>query len=432
MGGAVNSILGGATDLVGGVLGGASDIIESGADVIQQHPLEAAALAAMGYYFAPEIGAWTTGAEESQIIPGTAAGEYGAAPVTTGAVTESVLPSLETPALNPDQSLIDAYGGGAAAAAAPEVAASVAPEAIAPEVAASVAPEAIAGNADKAALLGGAGYGAGMTGAETAAYDTALGVGAGAAAGGATNNLLTGAAAAGGLSNMLVPGAILGSSLLGANAAKSAADTQAAATDRANQVALDIFNQQKALQAPYREAGVTAQNRLMELLGLGGNTAAEGYGSANKPFTYSDLTASPDYQFRLGEGLKALDRQAAMRGGLISGGAIKAAQTYGQDQASQEYTNAFNRYQTNRTNMLQPLGNLITSGQNAAANTGTAAGNYGTTAGNNITSGAAAQAAGNVGTANAITGGVGQYLNYNTNNNLLNVLAQQRQSAYTG
>jgi hypothetical protein len=272
------------------------------------------------------------------------------------------------------------------------------------------------------------------------AEQVGTGAAAGAAGAGIKSAVTNALAGAGGLSNLLVPGAILGSSLLGAGAAKSAADTQAAATDRANQVALDIFNQQKALQAPYREAGVTAQNRLMDLLGLSGNTGAEGYGSANKPFTYSDLTASPDYQFRLSEGLKALDRQAAARGGLISGGALKATQDFGQQSASQEYQNAFNRYQTNRTNMLQPLGNLITSGQNAAANTGAAAGTYGQTAGNNITSGAAAQAAGNVGTANAISGGVGQYLNYannaNTvnaltnNNNLLSILAQQRGTAY--
>ena len=407
MGGAVEQVLDTGSDIIGGALDTAGNIVGGAADFVTEHPLEAAALVAGGYYFAPELGAWYNAGTDS-LVYGSEAG------IPAGSAVPAELAPVASSAggaAAADQSLIDAYGGGAAAA---------------PEVAASVAPEAIAGNADKAALLGGAGYGAGMTGAETAAYDTALGVGAG----GASNNLLTGAAAAGGLSNMLVPGAILGSSLIGANAASSAADTQAAATDRANQIALDIYKQQKELQAPYREAGVTAQNRLMDLLGLSGNTTAEGYGSANKPFTYSDLTASPDYQFRLGEGLKALDRQAAMRGGLISGGAIKAAQTYGQDQASQEYNNAFNRYQTNRTNMLQPLGNLITSGQNAAANTGTAAANYGTTAGNNITSGAAAQAAGGVGTANAITGGVNQYLNYSTNNNLLNALAQQRQTTY--
>jgi len=239
-------------------------------------------------------------------------------------------------------------------------------------------------------------------------------------------NVLGGGANA--LSNYALPAAITASSLTAANAAKEAAATQAAAADRANELAYKMYGEQKALQEPYRAAGVTAQNRLMDVLGLSGNTGAADYGIANKNFTPSDLTTDPSYQFRLGEGLKALDRQAAMRGGLISGGAIKAAQEYGQQSASQEYSNAFNRYQTNRSNLLQPLGNLITTGQNAAANTGAAAGNYSTTAGNNITSGAAAQAAGGVGATNALTSGLNQYLNYSSNQDLANAF---RQSAYS-
>jgi hypothetical protein len=49
---------------------------------------------------------------------------------------------------------------------------------------------------------------------------------------------------------------------------------------------------------------------------------------------------------------------------------------------SQEYGNAYSRYQTNRTNQLQPLGNIATMGANAATNSATQAGNYGTNAGN--------------------------------------------------
>ena len=55
------------------------------------------------------------------------------------------------------------------------------------------------------------------------------------------------------------------------------------------------------------------------------------------------LTMDPGYKFRLSEGMKALDRQAAARGGLISGNALKATQRYGQDLASQEFGNAYNR-----------------------------------------------------------------------------------------
>jgi hypothetical protein len=270
-----------------------------------------------------------------------------------------------------------------------------------------------------------------MTAAETNAMITAEQAGAAGAGAGAASAAGAGAAGAAGagagLGSYATPLAIAGSSLLGANAAKDAANTQAAATDRANQLQYQMYSESKALQEPYRAAGVTAQNRLMDVLGLSGNTGAADYGIANKNFTPSDLTTDPSYQFRLNEGLKALDRQAAARGGLISGGAIKAAQEYGQQSASQEYQNAFNRYQTNRSNLLQPLGNLVNSGQNAAANLGSAASNYGATVGNNITSAGAAQAAGEVGQANALANGVGQYLNYSSNQNLLNSI---RQSSY--
>lgn len=262
----------------------------------------------------------------------------------------------------------------------------------------------------------------GMTAAEANAMIAAEQAGGAAAGAGAGAG-----AAASGMGSYALPGAVLGSSLIGANAAKSAGATQAAAADKANQLAYQMYQEQKGLQEPYRAAGVTAQNRLMDVLGLSGNTGAADYGIANKNFTPSDLTTDPSYNFRLTEGLKALDRQAAARGGLISGGAIKAAQDYGQQSASQEYQNAFNRYQTNRSNLLQPLGSLVTSGQNAAANTGAAAGNYSTTAGNNITGGAAANAAGTVGATNALTNGLNSYLNYSSNQNLADSF---RQSAY--
>jgi len=61
-----------------------------------------------------------------------------------------------------------------------------------------------------------------------------------------------------------------------------------------------------------------------------------------------NFQADPGYGFRMSEGLKALERSAAARGGLVSGGAGKALQRYGQDLASQEYGNAFQRFQQDR------------------------------------------------------------------------------------
>ena len=178
----------------------------------------------------------------------------------------------------------------------------------------------------------------------------------------------------------------IGMGLYGASenrkAASQAADASTRANEQAQALQRQMFDEQKAMTAPYREGGVTAQNRLMELLGIGTNTGGADYGKYGRDFSMSDFQVDPGYAFRLSEGQKGLDRQAAARGGLISGGALKAATRYGQDMGSQEYGNAYSRYQTNRTNQLQPLGNIATMGANAATNSATQAGNYGTNAGN--------------------------------------------------
>ena len=129
----------------------------------------------------------------------------------------------------------------------------------------------------------------------------------------------------------------------------------------------------------------------------------------------------------MSEGQKALDRQAAARGGLISGGALKAATRYGQDMGSQEYQNAFNRYQTNRSNQLQPLGNLMSMGQSAASNQGTAAGNYGTNAGQAYMAGGQAIGAGQLGVGNTINNALGTAVSsYQNQQNFNNWLARQQ------
>jgi hypothetical protein len=217
--------------------------------------------------------------------------------------------------------------------------------------------------------------------------------------------------------------------LVGADAAKSAAQTQADSAREANALLYKMYQEQKALQEPFRGAGVTAQNRLLDLLGLSKNRGAEGFGRYAKDFGMSDFTADPGYAFRLAEGQKALERNAAARGGLISGGALKAATRYGQDMGSQEYQSAFNRYQTNRANQLNPLGSLLTSGQAAASNQAAAAGNYGTQAGGNITGAGAATAAGQVGSVNALTNALSSYLNYSSGQNLADDI---RKSTYGG
>ena len=241
-----------------------------------------------------------------------------------------------------------------------------------------------------------------------------------------------GAGAAGGMSSYLMPAAIAGSALLGASSAQNAANTQAAAQQRANDLMYKMFQEQVGLQAPFREAGLTAQNRMLDLLGLSDRTGAAGYGSLNKPFGMEQFQADPGYAFRMGEGIKAIERSRAAAGGLLSGGTGKALTRYGQDLGSQEYGNAFSRYQTERANQLNPLAALTAAGQGSANVLSNAAGTYGQQAGAGITDVARAQAAGQVGTANALAGGVSQYLGYMNNQNLAEAIQAdaRRRSQY--
>jgi hypothetical protein len=218
------------------------------------------------------------------------------------------------------------------------------------------------------------------------------------------------------------------------------------------------YNQQIALQEPYRAAGLTAQNALMQKLGLGGNKTAADFGAANrefsmagfdpnslmKNFTAADYQADPGYAFRLSEGLKTLQSNARARGGAVSGATMKGAINYAGDSASQEYQNAFNRFQagratqgqeygnafnrfqTNRTNMLQPLGNLMASGQNAASNQGAAAGAYGSSGANLMTGAGQAMAGGITGAGQATA--AGQLGFGNTISNALNTGASAYQN----
>jgi hypothetical protein len=73
-----------------------------------------------------------------------------------------------------------------------------------------------------------------------------------------------------------------------------------------------------------------------------GNVLGGAPGSPGAP-NYRSFFASPDYQFRLNEGLDAVQNSAAARGGLYSGNALRGINEYGQGLAAGEFGNWFNR-----------------------------------------------------------------------------------------
>ena len=191
-----------------------------------------------------------------------------------------------------------------------------------------------------------------------------------------------------------------------ANAVESAAQKGADAASQSLNLQWDMFNQQIELHEPWRAAGVNALTKMR-----GGDYSAP----PTFAFNYNQNT-DPGTQFRLQQGLNAMNATAAARGGLISGNALKAGQDYGQAQGSQEYENAFNRYLTSYnagTNQANTMYNRSASlagiGQTATNQLGSQAGQYGANAGN-----IAMTAGANAGNAQLALGNIrgSQYGNY--------------------
>jgi hypothetical protein len=200
----------------------------------------------------------------------------------------------------------------------------------------------------------------------------------------------------------------IGGGLIASSGAKKAARTQAQAAQDANAAQERMFQRQIDLQEPFRQGGMTAQQEIMQLLGIGGDKTAAGYGSMGKAFGTEQFQQDPGYAFRQAEGMKALERSAAARGNLLSGSTLKGIQRFGQDLASQEYQNAFNRYQVERSAKLNPLQSLMGSGQSSANVLTGAAGQMGQNQASNIYNAGQARASGYVGQANALNTALGQ------------------------
>lgn len=254
----------------------------------------------------------------------------------------------------------------------------------------------------------------------------------------------------------------IGAALLGgvmqASAANKAAKAQKQAANSQLKLQERMYDESVARVAPWVSGGQTAQEAMLSMLGLGdaptvgGTTtpltvetftrpgeagyyteprgdrgdarwvpataAGTGYRVGGQEFgtlaeaqEYADANATttggsewswqqdPGYQFRLGEGVNALEAGAAARGGLNSGSAMKALQKFGQDYGSAEFGNVFNR-----------LAGVSGTGLSAASMGNAAGQNYATGAGNALSAYGNASAAGAIGVGNAINSGIGNAL----------------------
>jgi hypothetical protein len=188
----------------------------------------------------------------------------------------------------------------------------------------------------------------------------------------------------------------IGSGIMQSRAAKDAAGIQARAAADAMDQERAMYEQSREDLGPYREVGYTALKDIERM----------------KPFLTSQFGPDqfgqyldPSMAFRQRLGTQATERLANIGGGAISGNTLRALTDYGQNLASTEYGNAFNRFQTERGNIYNTLANIAGMGQQSV-NTGVQAGqNFAAGQTGLITGGAAAQAAGTVGASNALAGG---------------------------
>lgn len=152
------------------------------------------------------------------------------------------------------------------------------------------------------------------------------------------------------------------------SAADEALREQRRAGNRSIALQREQFDQAREDLNPYREIG---GGRLKDLAG----------DDFQRDFTMGDFQKDPGYNFRMQEGMKALEGSAAARGSLNSGATLKALSRYGQDFASNEYNNAYNRFNADRDRRygrlldlanvgLQASGQQINAGQNYANQAG--------------------------------------------------------------
>lgn len=141
---------------------------------------------------------------------------------------------------------------------------------------------------------------------------------------------------------------LLGTKIFGDSASDKAIGAQMDATRQANATQKYMFDTQREDYKPWRDAGVTALGQLQD------------------PNLLNNYQGDPGYQFRLGEGEKAINASAAARGMGNSGATMKALLKYGQDFASNEYNNAYNRTY-GRLSSLAGMGQGATQGMAGAA-----------------------------------------------------------------
>jgi len=164
----------------------------------------------------------------------------------------------------------------------------------------------------------------------------------------------------------MVAAAVIGAAVVGATASTIASNKAAGAAGKASQNSVQEqqreYDQARSDNTPFRTTGVSALDQVAKLYGLDTTDANGNVVKGSGKADFSSFSNSPDFQFNMQQGQDAINRSAAAKGGLLSGAAVKAGQTYASGLAS----NQFNSY-------VGHLEGLAGAGQ-SATNATTAAG----------------------------------------------------------
>lgn len=129
---------------------------------------------------------------------------------------------------------------------------------------------------------------------------------------------------------------------------KYVADLQKQAADEALGYQRESRDQARSDLAPWMTAGKGALEQIVQLLGpegmkdWTGKFAGPSF-NAPAPFDPNTVQADPAFGWRLAQGQQAMERGAAARGNLLSGGTAKALERYAQNYSSDEFDRAYNR-----------------------------------------------------------------------------------------
>lgn len=146
-----------------------------------------------------------------------------------------------------------------------------------------------------------------------------------------------------------------------ADASKAAAKTQADAGNKALGFEQQVRDQNISALKPYLDRGTQDYNTLSSMVNGGqfntpdfkpgnyGTFQAPTPGYVDKGFSLADLAKDPGYQFRLQQGLNTVQNSAAARHSIHGGNEITGLENYAQGFASNEGNNAYNRYATDRS-----------------------------------------------------------------------------------